>query len=281
MEKWTTTSRKPPKPAPRLRTELLGKRIQRGPLSARVVAVVGHEIRSPLAAALVYMNIAERSIYPGNPGTPARNALATARAEILRVERLVGRVMELEQYGHPVLRPVFIDAVEVVRGTIARATLGETATRVVLSCGHEDMSDWWDEDALEQMAHNLISNALKFGQGRPVQVSMGRTSTGLRLVVQDQGRGISATDRDRIFKKRVRAPAHRSGGLGLGLWLVQQLATAHGGKVAVYTRPSKGSTFTVTVRPMPLPTTDAALRVDSALPPVAGEPAVARAIALS
>jgi len=196
------------------------------------------------------MKIAERHIFPGVPGTPARTALATAREEILRIERLVGRVIELQRLGHPVLHPSWIDVGEVVRETVRRNLMGDVSAQVTLEAAPGALAGWWDQAAVEQIVQNLLSNALKFGSGRPVLVTVGPVPGGVRLTVRDQGVGIHAADRERIFKRSVRAPASASGGLGLGLWLVKELAEAHGGKVAVRSRPRKGSTFTVTLRPL-------------------------------
>src|SRR5215831_2147336 len=179
MEKWLP--RKPARSIPRGRVQV-ARLLDRGPPSARMVAAVGHELRAPLAAALLYMKIAERHLYPGVPGTPARTALATAREEIMRLERLVGRVIELQRLGHPVLRSNWVDLGDVVRETVHRNLLGDVSA----------------------------------------QVTLGPAPGGVRISVRDQGVGINAADRERIFKRAVRAPAEHAGGLGLGLWLVRQ-----------------------------------------------------------
>jgi signal transduction histidine kinase len=249
MEKWVP--RKPARPVPRARSVVAGRRLlDRGPPAAQMVAVVGHEIRAPLAAALLYMKIVERHLVPGVAAASARTALATARDELMRAERLCGRVIELQKLGHPVLRPHFLDIGEVVRQTVRRSLLGDVAAQVTLEAAPGTLLDWWDEGAVEQILQNLLSNAIKFGAGRPIMVAVGPVTGGARIVVRDQGIGISAADRERIFRRAVHAPVDRAGGLGLGLWLVKELSEAHGGKVAVRSRPRRGSTFTVTLRPV-------------------------------
>jgi signal transduction histidine kinase len=236
--------------APRLtRTRLHG----REPLSARLAAVVGHELRAPLATALMYMGIVERQIDAGARGAAVRSALAVAREEILRIERLIVRVTELQRLGRPVLAPRLVDAGRVVTDAVRRSMLGEAAAEVTVAAASRGLTDWWDDAAVEQIVQNLLSNALKFGAGRPVKISVEPSSFGARLVVRDKGVGIHAADLERIFRCNVRAPADRSGGLGLGLWLVRALAEAHGGRVTVQSRPGQGATFTVMLRPLPPP----------------------------
>jgi signal transduction histidine kinase len=225
----------------------------REPLSARLAAVVGHELRAPLATALMYMGILERQIDAGVGGASLRSALAVAREELLRIERLIVRVTELQRLGRPVLRPRLVDIGRIVDATVRRALLGDPTSRVTVSAAPRGLNGWWDDAAIEQIVQNLLSNALKFGAGRPIRITVEPAAEGVRLVVRDRGIGISASDLERIFRCHVRAPVERSGGLGLGLWLVRALAEAHGGKVTVQSRLGQGSTFTVALRPLRRP----------------------------
>jgi signal transduction histidine kinase len=223
----------------------------REPLSAQLAAVVGHELRAPLATALMYMGIVDRQINGGGRGAAARAALAVAREQILRIERLVVRVTELQRLGRPVLSARMVDVGTVVTETVRRVLLGDAAAQVTVSASSRGLTDWWDDAAVEQIVQNLLSNALKFGAGRPVRVAVEPWTYGVRISVRDRGVGIRAADLERIFRCHVRAPLERSGGLGLGLWLVRSLAEAHRGRVTVQSRPGQGSTFTVVLRPLP------------------------------
>jgi signal transduction histidine kinase len=91
-----------------------------------------------------------------------------------------------------------------------------------------------------------LSNALKYGAGEPIEVSLVRDETGVRLTVRDYGIGISEADQARIFDAFERAVTRREhGGFGIGLWIVNQLVDTMHGKVHVTSRPNQGSTFTV------------------------------------
>jgi len=110
----------------------------------------------------------------------------------------------------------------------------------------------WDEFRIEQVIVNLLTNALRYGNGRPVEVSIHETDTTVRIDVRDQGRGIDPGDMERIFEPFERGVATGElKGLGLGLYISRQLAASHGGKLTVASEVGKGSTFTLV-----LPCTD-------------------------
>ena len=107
---------------------------------------------------------------------------------------------------------------------------------------------WWDRARLEQVLDNLLSNALRFGAGQPVTVSVGAEAGVARLTVTDHGIGIPAEAQPRIFERFERAVSERHyGGLGLGLWVTREIVRAHHGSIAVHSAPGAGATFTVTL----------------------------------
>ena len=107
----------------------------------------------------------------------------------------------------------------------------------------------WDRSRLEQVVTNLVSNAIKYGEGRPIHVRVAasrRARRCVRLEVADRGMGIEPRSSDRIFEpfKRVSATSHHDG-LGLGLFIVRKIVEQLGGAVRVEQSASTGSTFVV------------------------------------
>jgi signal transduction histidine kinase len=100
---------------------------------------------------------------------------------------------------------------------------------------------------LDQVLVNLLTNAAKYGAGRPVVVEAFPEGTGeVRLSVRDEGIGIAAEDLARVFGRFERAVSERHyGGLGLGLYISRQIVDAMGGRIEVESRPGAGSIFTV------------------------------------
>ncbi|HLK89185.1 MAG TPA: ATP-binding protein [Polyangia bacterium] len=102
----------------------------------------------------------------------------------------------------------------------------------------------WDRLRLDEVVTNFLSNAIKYGAGKPIQIRVTATRASATIEVEDQGIGISPTDQQRLFERfaRVVSPEHY-GGFGLGLWIVKLLVEAMGGKVAVRSAVGAGSVF--------------------------------------
>jgi signal transduction histidine kinase len=104
----------------------------------------------------------------------------------------------------------------------------------------------WDRLRLETVIGNLLENAVKFGDAKPIDITVSTDDAVARLTVIDHGIGISTEAQARIFEKFERAvPEQHYGGFGLGLWIVRQIVDAHGGTVRVRSEAGHGSTFVV------------------------------------
>jgi signal transduction histidine kinase len=232
-----------------------------------VVRLVRHELNTPLATALLYLGIAEGSA-SALPDGVVRSAVRVARLEVERLKSLLATTTELEGGGRAKVRPGMSDIALAVQAAVERVTMADQVTYVrVFASG--SLIGWWDRSLVEQIVGNLLSNALKFGLGRPIRVEVKAAQHGATIAVRDHGVGIAAADQDLVFQRDVHAPADRGGGLGLGLWLVRELAAAHGGWVTLESRPGRGSTFTVFLREQTPLDRGGGMAVASAHPPAA------------
>jgi signal transduction histidine kinase len=223
------------------------------PLPNDMTSLVYHELATPLATALWYIGIADAQCAV-DPHAPVREALAVARTQVESLRELVDRVLELEKYGRPKLRPSQADLGNVVNAVVRGMTAPGANEPAVSVDVRGALSGLWDVAAVDQIVRNLVSNAVKFGEGKPINIRVLASEGGAWILVRDEGIGVPAKDRKRIFDRHVCAPRARGGGLGLGLWLVRELAQAHGGRVSVRSRPGQGSTFRVFLqRQQPVP----------------------------
>jgi two-component system, OmpR family, sensor kinase len=104
----------------------------------------------------------------------------------------------------------------------------------------------WDKSRLDQVITNLVSNAIKYGDCKPIDVSVVAEDDVAVVTIRDRGLGIAPGDHERIFGRFERAASSRHyGGIGLGLWIVKQIIDALGGTVTVESTPGDGSTFKV------------------------------------
>jgi signal transduction histidine kinase len=211
-----------------------------------IVKLIRHELNTPLATALLYIGIAEGSA-AALPEGVVHSALRVARAEVQRLKTLLDTVTELECVGYATPRPRSINIGDTVRATVQRlVAVRDAATVRVVTVG--ELQGWWDRSMVEQIVGNLLANALKFGLGRPIRIDVKPAEYGVHISVRDHGIGVAPADQGWIFERNMHATPEEGGGLGLGLWLVRELAAAHGGWVTLESRKGRGATFTVFLR---------------------------------
>jgi signal transduction histidine kinase len=105
---------------------------------------------------------------------------------------------------------------------------------------------YWDRLRIEQVCANLISNAVKYGAGRPIRIAVEGDANHARVSIEDEGIGMAPEVVERILQPFERGVATGEySGLGLGLYITDQIVRAHGGALIVRSTPGRGSTFTV------------------------------------
>jgi signal transduction histidine kinase len=168
------------------------------------------------------------------------------------VRRLIGLVEELLDTsrltsGRLQLRREPIDLSALVEEVVARTTsAGTRGNTSVTIRGAKSVEGKWDRARVEQVVTNLVTNAVKYGRGSPVEIEVGSSEEGAILTVRDRGIGIGDADQVRIFERFERAVSSQQyGGLGLGLWISREIVEAHGGRISVASAPGEGATFQV------------------------------------
>jgi signal transduction histidine kinase len=169
--------------------------------------------------------------------------------QVGRLTLLINSLLDVSSItaGRLVLEREDVDLAQLVREVIEREedALAEARCEVRLEAPAPAVGRW-DRLRLDQVVTNLVSNAMKFGAGKPIRVAVGIDGGTARVVVEDEGIGISAEAQARIFERFERAVSGRNfGGLGLGLWISRQIVQQSGGRIGVESQPGAGARFTV------------------------------------
>jgi signal transduction histidine kinase len=214
------------------------------------LSVASHELKTPLTALVLDSHRLElRARRGGAGGEQLAPLLESFRKQTRRLTRLVDDMLDISRIhaGKLVLRRGRVDLSELSRHVIARVWPRDGAPRAELSLeAPAPVLGEWDADRLEQVLTNLLTNAARYGEGKPVRVSVRQEGAEAVLEVADQGPGIAPADQQRIFGKFERAvDRNEVSGLGLGLFIVQTIVELHGGSVGLRSSLGQGAVFTV------------------------------------
>jgi len=215
-----------------------------------MIAMIYHDIRSPLGNIVSSLEMMG-SLMP-NDGT-LLSMLNIARNSTARIQRLVNSLLDINRLeaGHQIVDQNSVDPLALVREALRDVEPVATARRqkIELKINTVLPMIWVDVDMIHRVFINLLENAIKF---TPVegQIEIGAKTDGIFVTiwVRDNGIGISAADRERVFEKFTRLRGKdRPGGLGVGLAFCRLAVFGHGGEIWVESELGKGSTFWLTL----------------------------------
>lgn len=228
------------------------------------LSIASHELKTPITSLKLQLQLTRRriDIEKGIAPTPEKLAksLDASLVQIDRLVALIENLLDVSRIEAGKLSYTFEprDFSELVRDAVERyGAQFEASQFPVEFSGDSGTEVLCDAFRIEQVVVNLLSNALKYGAGKPISISVRRVKDGVRLEVRDQGLGIEPTQVERIFDRFERAVTNRNiSGLGLGLYISKQIVLGHRGRIWVESVLGKGSTFFVeipTVNPPPQP----------------------------
>jgi signal transduction histidine kinase len=221
-----------------------------------LMAVLSHELRLPVHALNFSLGVClDRLRGSGEvPRAWMEEKLARQQKAVWRLRHLIDTFLDVAQISSGRLRLELepVDLRELTLDVVGR--LSDDFSWAGCVCDVRTAGPVvgnWDRLQLDVVITSLVSNAMKYGAGRPVHVAVSSTERHGVVTVRDQGEGIAGADQRRIFDKFVRlgppdstAPAP---GLGLGLWIVKHIVETMGGTVDVESTQGEGATFTVTL----------------------------------
>jgi signal transduction histidine kinase len=201
------------------------------------LSIAAHELKTPLTPLVLLLAQLQRGL---RDNREMLSLVDTARRQTARLGDLIEGLLDVTHLneGAFALNRERFDLVDVARRVAERfhAQAESARCQVVIEAGGEITGNW-DRFRIEQVIANLLSNAFKYGRGKPVE---------MRIGYSDHGIGIEKENVSRIFRRFERAVSSRHyGGLGLGLYVASEIVEAHGGCILVQSEPGCGSVFTV------------------------------------
>jgi PAS domain S-box-containing protein len=216
------------------------------------LSIAAHELKTPLTALLGFAHVLDRRLAQNTSlGERERRAMGGIVEQGDRLRRLIETLLDLTRIQHGSLemdlRPV--DLTALCQRVAAQVRAGLDSHTLHVQIGPEAYVVAGDELRLEQVLQNLLQNAVKYSpEGGPILLRLQRMGDTVQLAVSDQGIGIPEDAQHRLFSQFFRASnvdPRRISGLGLGLYLVNEIVMAHGGTTDVASREGFGSTFSV------------------------------------
>jgi two-component system, OmpR family, sensor kinase len=220
------------------------------------LSIAAHELRTPITPISMQLQLIKRVITSVNEnqmlGTMKEKLLRithNSNKELDRLSNLIDELLDVSRIsaGRLLLNLEEINLSEIVQVLVNRHQIAAHNAGINLQLKLEpEVIGLWDSTRLESLVENLITNAIKYGDGKPVEVKLETREKNVVLTVKDYGIGISKEDQHRIFKKFERAASVKDyAGLGLGLYISSEIVKAHGGSIKLESAPQRGSTFLV------------------------------------
>jgi PAS domain S-box-containing protein len=215
-----------------------------------MIAMIYHDIRSPLGN--IVSSLEMMGTLMPNDGT-LTTMLNIAKNSTARIQRLVNSLLDINRLeaGHQIVDQFSVDPLSLIREALRDVEPVASARRQTIEIKLNTVLPliWVDVDMIHRVFINLLENAIKFTPADG-QIEIGGKTDGVFVTfwVRDNGMGISASDRERIFEKFTRLRRkNRPGGLGVGLAFCRLAVLGHGGEIWVESELEKGSTFWLTL----------------------------------
>ena len=215
------------------------------------LAVAAHELRNPMTPIAAWVELLSNLSRREGSRIPHEILRGLERLEYL-VDAYIRRATTLLDVARISSQNLQLSFTEVNLSSTTRNT-----TAAIIPAAHsagssisldieENLVGALDQIAVEQIIENLLSNAVRYGAGKPIHVTLVGCVNTARLSIRNHGIGIAERDQVRIFEQFQRAASSRSnGGFGVGLWITRQLVLAMQGEISVTSALGSGSTFTV------------------------------------
>lgn len=214
------------------------------------LSIASHELKTPLTSMLLRLQSALHNIRNVSLAnfsvTNLMSMLVDIEDQSKRLSRMINDLLNVSLIttGRLDLEKEKVDLSELTKSVVGRFSEKLEKVGYVLKAD-KPIIGTFDKLRLEQVITNLISNAIKYGQGKPIEITVKKSNGKGIITVKDQGIGISKKDKKRVFGRFERAVSNNYKGLGVGLYISSKIIEFHKGVIKVQSKEGKGSTFTI------------------------------------
>ncbi len=218
------------------------------------LAVASHELKTPLTSILLSLQLVLRRLEKSTTKIDASEevieAVGVGIQQSKRMSRLINDLLDVSEtssdyfqlYKEKVNLSELINDIKLKFEII----LKEKKIQLIVKEEDKNIKGVWDKIRLEQAISNLISNAIKYGNGKPISLMVKKVGSTVEIKVIDRGKGVKKEDRKKIFKVFNRgSDVKHYKGIGVGLFLTRQIVEAHGGEIGLLSKVGDGSVFTI------------------------------------
>jgi len=218
------------------------------------LSIASHELRTPLSSLSLQLQMTDRSLHLDHE-VPSMDVLAKSVTNSLRqvtsLTHLVDDLLDVSriQTGRFTLNCRRFNLSALIQAVGERMQNQLDAAKCKLELKVEaGLLVRWDSNRTEQVLVNLLTNAIKYAPGQPVCIEAAREGANIRLAVEDSGPGIPVEEHSRLFARFERASKDRRiSGMGLGLYVVKQIVSAHNGTIQLDSGNGRGAKFSITM----------------------------------
>lgn len=214
------------------------------------LSVASHELKTPLTSIYLQFEILKRHTLKTAGDDPKIITIFNRfQSQLERLTRLIDELLDVSRIasGKMSLHPEKVELEKLVSeicGNFEIEALQKNSPITVHT--KQSVTGEWDVNRIEQVVANLVSNAIKYGNKKPINVYVTKNEKWAIIRIQDQGMGIAPVDQARIFQRFERAiDSFSISGLGLGLFICKEIMLRHGGDIIVESKLNEGSTFTL------------------------------------
>lgn len=222
------------------------------------LSTAAHELKTPLTPILMQLQLLERTLHKGLQNNltsqMSENLIKithNSKKELDRLTKLIDELLDVSRIsgGRLTLDLQSYNLSQIIEAVVKRLEDMRLRSGSIIEVDIDpDLVGNFDLIRIESAIENMLTNAIKYGLGRPIQLKAKRSKGLVLITVKDNGIGISEKDQKNMFQKFERAVSVRKySGLGLGLYITRKVVEAHGGTVGLESQLGQGSTFFISL----------------------------------